>query len=298
MRLIEPKGQALGATIEGLNLTRPLGDEALGEVMLVLGRRGLVRFPGQQLTQAQLKALSEQFGEVQVSMQPPEGVIVELPGVGVLSNIVVDGRPIGKDDAGTLWHTEASYNKVMGYVNVLHALRVPVREGVALGGTEFVDTRAAYDGLPQEIKDRLKDATATHEGQKYGDQLRANGSARPKYNEAQAKKKVPVTHPVFLRHPITGENALYVNPGFTTRINEVSEQESDEILGHLFDHLLKADYRHLYTWTEGDVLIWDNLRTMHRAVLDYRPDEPRWMIRCQVLSSKILDPAFLKNNRR
>jgi taurine dioxygenase len=295
MRLIEPKGQELGATIEGLDLSRPLGNQDLGQIVLALGRRGLVRFPGQNLTQAELKALSEQFGEVQVSLQPPDGVTVDVPGVGTLSNIVVDGHPIGKDDAGTLWHTEASYAKVMGYVNVLHAIKVPVRDGAVLGDTEFVDTRAAYVGLPQEIKDRLKDATATHEGQKYGDQLRAAGSKRPKYNEATAKRKVPVTHPVFLRHPITGEMALYVNPGFTMRIDDVSERESEEILAFLFEHLMKPDYRHRYRWAEGDVLIWDNLRTMHKAVLDYRPDEPRWIIRCQVMSSKIFDPAFLKN---
>jgi taurine dioxygenase len=106
---------------------------------------------------------------------------------------------------------------------------------------------------------------------------------------------VPVTHPVFLRHPITGKKALYVNPGFTVRLNDVPERDSEEILAFLFAHLMKPDYRHLYTWTEGDVLIWDNLRTMHRAVFDYRPDEPRWIIRCQVLSSKIFDPAFLRN---
>jgi taurine dioxygenase len=295
MRLIEPTGEGLGATVEGLDLTRPLDGPALREIARALARRGLVSFPRQKLTPVQLKALSEQFGEVQVSLQPPEGVTVELPGVGVLSNIVVDGKPIGKDDAGTLWHTEASYAKVMGYVNVLHALKVPVRDGRPLGATEFVDTRAAYDGLPQGMKDRLKDATATHEGQKYGDQLRAAGSKRPKYNEATAARKVPVSHPVVLRHPLTGAAALYVNPGFTARIDGVPPEESEEILGFLFDHLMKPAYRHVYTWSEGDVLIWDNLRTLHRAVIDYRPDEPRWMIRCQVMSSKVFDPAFLKN---
>jgi taurine dioxygenase len=141
----------------------------------------------------------------------------------------------------------------------------------------------------------LKDATAVHEGRKYGDQLRAKGSARPEFTEQQAKNKPPVSHPVFLRHPITGKNALYVNQGFTTSINELSERDSEEMLTFLFEHQMKPEFRHRFTWAEGDVLIWDNLLTMHQAILDYRPDEPRWMIRCQVLSSKIFDPAFLRS---
>jgi taurine dioxygenase len=292
MLTVEPSGQDLGATIDGLDLSEPLGSHDLGEILLALGRHGYVRFPGQKLTPVELKALSEQIGEVQVPVPGPGSIKPEVPGVGVLSNIVVDDRPIGKADAGHQWHTEASYNKVIGYVNVLHAIKVPVRDGRVLGDTEFVNTRAAYDGLPKDIKDRLKDATAVHEGRKYGDQLRAKGSARPEFTEQQAKNKPPVSHPVFLRHPITGKNALYVNQGFTMSINELSEHDSDEMLTFLFEHQLKPEFRHRFTWAEGDVLIWDNLLTMHQAILDYRPDEPRWMIRCQVMGSKIFDPAF------
>jgi taurine dioxygenase len=292
MLSIKPSGQNLGATIDGLDLSKTVGDQDLGEIVQALGRHGYVRFSNQKLNHFELKALSEQFGELQVSVQPPTGVKIECPGVGVLSNIVIDGKPIGKADAGLMWHTEASYNNVVGYVNVLHAIKVPVRDGQVLGGTELVDTRGAYDGLPKDIKDQLKGAIAVHDVQNYWDSASEGGSTRPPFSEEQRKKKPIVDHPIFLPHPITGKNALYVNPGFTVRIKDLSERDSEEMLAFLFEHLMKPEYRHLYTWAEGDVMIWDNLLTMHRAVLDYRPDEPRWMIRCQVMGSKIFDPAF------
>jgi taurine dioxygenase len=157
----------LGATIDVLDLSKSVSDQDLGEIVQVLGRHGYVRFSNQNLDHFELKALSEQFGEVQVSVQPLTDVKIDCPGVGVLSNIVIDGKPIGKADAGLMWYTEASYNEVVGYVNVLHAINVPVRDGQVLGGTELVDTRGAYDGLPQNIKDQLKDATALHDVRNY-----------------------------------------------------------------------------------------------------------------------------------
>jgi taurine dioxygenase len=87
---------------------------------------------------------------------------------------------------------------------------------------------------------------------------------------------------------------LYCNPGYVVRINELDPAESDRVLATLFAHQLQPKYQHTHHWTEGDVLVWDHLGTLHNAIADYRPDEPRLMKRCQVMADRIFDPAFLK----
>jgi len=91
---------------------------------------------------------------------------------------------------------------------------------------------------------------------------------------------------VFMVHPITGKRVLYANPGYAIRINEMSEQESDEALACLFEHQLKPEFRYANLWEVGDVLMWDNMGTIHNAVADYLPTEPRYIKRCQVAATR------------
>ncbi len=88
-----------------------------------------------------------------------------------------------------------------------------------------------------------------------------------------------------MRHPITGRNVLYANPGYTVRINELPHAESDELLDFLFRHQLDAKYRYVFRWNEGDVLMWENFGTIHNAIADYGPDEHRLIKRCQVMAT-------------
>ena len=120
------------------------------------------------------------------------------------------------------------------------------------------------------------------------------GSLRPPLSEEQRRKKPPVSHPIFLTHPITGKKVLYANPGYAIRINELPEPESDDILAFLFEHQLQPRFRYVHRWSEGDVLFWDDIGTLHNAHADYGPDEPRLTKRCQVMADKVFDPAFLR----
>ena len=89
-----------------------------------------------------------------------------------------------------------------------------------------------------------------------------------------------------LTHPISGRKALYANPGYTMRINELPEDESDRLLERLFAHQSQDKYRYIFRWQAGDVLVWDNLRTIHQAVADYGPNEHRLIKRCQVMATR------------
>jgi len=284
--IITPTGEILGAVIDGLDLSRPLSQPEVDDVLRALGQHGVLRFPRQELSALQLAEFSARFGELEINVanayQEPG-----LPQVMILSNIVDNGRPIGLADAGQGWHTDMSYSRIVAFANVLYGIRIPYRNGVALGGTEFRDMRAAYDDLPEEVKRRLDGLTALHDFNKFWEMMRREkGSQRPPLTEAQRKAKPPVSHPLFLAHPVTGRKLLYANPGYTIRINELPERESDETLQFLFAHQLQDRYRYLHRWQTGDVLMWDDLSTIHQAVADYGPDEPRLIKRCQVMATR------------
>jgi len=283
---IIPGNGSLGARVEDLDLSQPLSDDTLSQLIQALGRYGGLKDPKQTLTAAQLKAFSERFGELEVNVakayQEPG-----LPEVMILSNIVENGKPLGLADAGQDWHTDMSYSRMIAFTNVLYGLQIPHRDGKPLGNTEFCNMHAAYEALPQVWKQRLEGMTATHDFNKFWEMMRREkGSTRPPLTEAQRAAKPPVSHPVFMVHPITGKRVLYANPGYAIRINEMSEQESDEALAFLFEHQLKPEFRYANLWEVGDVLMWDNMGTIHNAVADSLPTEPRYIKRCQAAATR------------
>ena len=286
MQLI-PSGRLLGARIEGLDLSSALGNGEVEGIIDALGRYGVVCFPRQKLTARQQRDFAVRFGELEVNVASGPYQEPGLPEVMILSNIVKDGKPIGLSDAGQDWHTDMSYSKTIAFANVLYALEVPRRNGHPLGDTEFSSMQAAYEGLPDELKVKLAGMTVLHDFNKFWEMMRREkGSKRPPLTEAQRKQKPPVSHPIFLEHPITRRKVLYANPGYSMRINELPQPESDRILEFLFSHQLKHEYRYRHQWNEGDLLMWENFGTIHNAIADYGPEEHRLVRRCQVMATR------------
>ena len=290
MLKIEPGNDILGAKVTGVDLAHPLTEADHARVVQALGQYGVLCFPNQPIEAKALRTFSSRFGELQVLSRNSEP---GMPEVSILSNVIENGRYIGTPDAGQDWHTDMTYNRVVGFVNVLVAHKVPVRDGKPLGGTDFTNTQAAYHDLPAAIKTKLANATALHDWNNFHEIMRSKGSKRPPLSEEERRKRPPVSHPVFLIHPISGRKVIYVNPGFAVRINELAPDESRDMLDYLFAHVLQPKYRYTHHWTVGDVLIWDHLGTWHCAVADYQPDELRLMKRCQVLADKVFEPGFL-----
>ena len=285
---VTPSGEALGATVEGLDLSRPLASDAFQAVLRALGAHSVIRFPRQQLTGEQLKSFAAQFGELEInvanSFQEPGH-----PEVMILSNIVEDGKPIGLADAGQDWHTDMSYSRTIAFGNVLYGLRIPQRDGKPLGSTDFCSMHAAYAGLPEDVKRRLEGKTVLHDFNKFWEMMRRErGSTRPPLTDAQRRAKPPVSHPIFLTHPLTGRRVLYCNPGYAMRINELPEKESAEMLEFLFEHQTKPEYRYSFRWHVNDVLMWENIGTIHNAIPDYGPHEHRLIKRCQIMATKFV----------
>jgi len=290
MRIIA-SGATLGARVEGLDLSQPLDDQTYEQLIQALGRYGVLKYPKQDLTAQQLRDFSARFGELEVNVanayQAPG-----LPEVMILSNMVEEGKPLGLSDAGQDWHTDMSYSRMIAFTNVLYGMVIPHRDGKPLGNTEFCNMHAAYDALPPEIKTRLHGMTATHDFNKFWEMMRRErGSTRPPLNDAQRAAKPPVSQPIFLTHPITGEQVLYANPGYAMRIDQLSQSESDEMLEFLFAHQLRPEFRYANQWEVNDVLMWDNIGTIHNAVADYKPHEHRYIRRCQVAATHFFDQS-------
>ena len=283
---IEPLGPILGARIHDIDLSQHLADEVIEAIVSALGRYGVVSFPRQKLTPRQQHDFSARFGELEVNVanayQEPG-----IPQMMILSNMVENGKPVGIADAGQDWHTDMSYSRLIAFTNVLYGIKIPKRNGQSLGNTEFCSMHAAYEALEQSWKERLQGKTATHDFGKFWDKMRREkGSTRPPLTEAQKATKPPVSHPVVMTHPITGKHVLYVNPGYAMRINELEPEQSDEWLEFLFKHQLQDRFKYRHLWQEGDVLMWDNMGTVHNAVADYKPDEHRLIKRCQVMATR------------
>lgn len=282
---IRPGGGAMGARIEDIDLARPIAEDHFRDILRALGAYGVLCFPGQRIDTKHLAAFGRMFGELEINVanqfhEPG------FPEVMVLSNMTAHGKPIGLADAGQGWHTDMSYSTEIALANVLYALKVPMR-GRPLGETQFRNMHAAYADLPSAIKSRLQGRTATHDFAKFWDMMRARpGSERAALTPEQRAKKPPVSQPIFRMHPITGRTVLYCNPGYAMRIDALPEAESAELLAFLFAHQEQEKYFHAHRWAEGDLLMWDNVGTVHNAVADYGADEPRYMRRVQVMATK------------
>src|SRR5262249_47722187 len=151
----------------------------------------------------------------------------------------------------------------------------------------FRNMHAAYEDLPSKIKARLKGHTATHDFAKFWDMMRARpGSQRAALTAEQRAKKPPVSQPIFRTHPITGRTILYCNPCYATRLEGRREAESAELLASFFEHEEQEKYFYARAGGEGDVLMGDNIGTVHNAGADSPPQEPRYMRRVQVMATK------------
>ena len=280
---ISPTGQTLGARVEGIDLQQPLSAADIRTILRALGQHGVLCFPRQTPDVDAFAAFGRSFGglEINVASMFHEP---DHPEVMILSNVKKDGKPTGLGDAGQGWHTDMSYSETIALTTILHARQVPIVNGVPLGNTEFRNMHAAYADLPERVKTRIEGRTATHDFNKFWEMMRARpGNTRPPLTEAQRNRKPPVSHPIAYTHPVTGKKVLYCTIGYVTHIDGMDSKESEDLLDVLYKHQDQDRYLYAHRWTEGDVLMWDDIGTTHNAIPDYG-EHPRTMRRVQVLA--------------
>jgi len=274
-------GPTCGAEIRDVDLAADLNDAIHEEIEQALLEHVVVCIRGQSMAPADFVALGRRFGALQPHVlsqyhHPDHAEIM------VLSNVVVDGRPIGMADGGSYWHSDLSYMDKPAKATLLHALEVPDTGG----DTRFIDCRAAYDALSDEMKKRLEALRAVH-NYAYGYETRVTaGGTRQPLTEEQRRATPDAVHPVVRTHPDSGRKALYINPGFTVRILDMDETESGRLKAALFDHMIRPEFMYTHTWQPGDLLIWDNRCSMHQATGGYPPEQHRTIYRLTVSGTK------------
>lgn len=253
---LRPLTAAVGAVIHGVDLTRRLEDELVDAIEDAISAYGVVFFPGQSLDPAVHLAFAKRLGEIKLPSPLLEGTLEEdgYPEVGVIT--------MGRGGRATppradSWHTDTSYTDTPPRYTLLHMQIAP-----PVGGdTLWASTKKSYDALSEPFKQLLEPLTATH--------------------VAHSRPDLSAIHPVVVRSPRDGRKALFTNPLFTRRINELGEEESKAVLAMLAAHGIRPDFTCRWRWAEGDVGIWDNHFVWHYVTGDFLP-EPRRIHRIEI----------------
>ena len=261
---------AVGAEICGSDLSNPMSDEAFDTIHHAFLEHCVLVFRNQQLSPGQLVEFSKKFGAMERHILS-DFSLAEHPDVFLISNVKSKGKPIGAIRAGQYWHTDCSYMQRPTKASLLHSLQVP-----SYGGdTMFTSTIKAYEELSPLMQDFLGGLKAVHDYTNAYETFFSKVADRPPLSAADKAKAPPVEHPVVRTHPETGRKAIYVNPGFTRRIVDMTEKESRSLLNLLFEHVAQPHFIYRHTWASGDLVMWDNRSTWHLAIADYDMNERR-----------------------
>nr|WP_314477516.1 taurine dioxygenase [uncultured Pseudomonas sp.] len=268
---ITPLSPALGAQISGVDLGRDIREDERDAIELALLRHQVLFFRDQPIDPAQQARFAARFGDLHIHPIYPN--VPDTPQVLVLDTAVTDVR----DNA--VWHTDVTFLPTPALGAVLSAKQLP-----ACGGdTLWASGIAAFEGLSAPLRAMLVGLTATHDFTKSFPLERFAKTPQDLARWEQTRRdNPPLSHPVVRTHPVSGRQALFINEGFTTRINELSELESEALLKLLFAHATRPEFTIRWRWQENDVAFWDNRVTQHYAVDDYRPSR-RVMHRATIL---------------
>jgi alpha-ketoglutarate-dependent sulfate ester dioxygenase len=265
---VNPVAGLIGAEIDGVDISRPLDDEAVEVIKQALDTWRVVFFRGQHLDHAAQIAFGRQFGELTYAHPhddaPPESYpeIYTVDARRFQQQYGIDDEPkIRKYSYTSGWHTDVTpaINPPAGSI-----LRADIIPGYG-GDTSFTNLVAAYEGLSEPVKRFVDTLRAEH---RYGANWSGLPRSRSGYSERIEQNALVSHHPVVRVHPRTGEKGLFVNPVFTDHILDVSPVESRLILGYLFDEITRPEYTVRFRWQPGSVAFWDNRATSHLGPQD------------------------------
>lgn len=255
---ISPTSGALGAFIEGIDLSETLDDSDIGEMREALNEHGVIFFRDQKITPEQHIAFAQRFGEIDVNR-------FFKAAAGYPQIAEVRKEPGQTTNIGGGWHTDHSYDQIPALGSILLARETPTRGG----DTIFACMNRAYEALSDGLKKTLEGLRAVHSSRHvFGagtDYVKASGDRLENAENATQD----AIHPVVLRHPESGKKILYVNSGFTTHFEGWTKAESEPLLNYLYEHAARPEFQYRFTWGNGSIAFWDNRATWHYAVNDY-----------------------------
>jgi len=276
---IRPIAGSIGAEIQGVDLSAPIGDDTFADMHDAFLEHLVIFFPDQNaLSPLHLTTLAKRFGVVDDN---PFAFPFKMP--------AIEGHPevfnlIKEADSGTInfggfWHADVTYRERPHKAAVLYAKEIPDYGG----DTMFSNQYLAFETLNDELKNKLKGMNAVHssamphgrEEARFGavskDRAPSDYDRKIDCTIASEEKIDPVTnlHPVVRTHPDTGRHFLYVNRAFTERFESMTVDESLPLLKMLWDHAARPEFTCRYRWSPNAVAIWDNRACQHYAINDY-----------------------------
>ena len=275
---LKRSGAPLGHEICGVDIAAGVSDADFAQIEKAFNECGVVVIRNQHLTPEQHIAFSRRFGELE---KYPVGKFI-LPGhneILVVSNIMENGKPIGLVDAGRNWHSDMSFVEKPPRCSLLYGLEVPQKDGKAIGDTQFVSTSAAWEGLSEEMKQRLA-------GLKALNSFRTYSGKKSDGREDDGKAMPDVVHPLVRTHPLTGRKCLYLSESVTVKIGDLDEAGTASLIKEIIAHITRPEYSYRHNWRVGDLVIWDNCSSMHKAVFDYALPLRRRMHRTTVMGTR------------
>ena len=256
---IDRLSDAAGAEVVGLDLSKPLTDEAHNAVHQAFLDHCLIVLRDQHLTPEQHIAFSRRFGSLTTHVLD-QFLLPRHPEILRISNKKsANGENIGLADAGRYWHSDLSYAEQPSLGSMLYALEIPP-PGKG-GDTLFANMYKAYEALPADKRAYLDGLNASF----LISRKRFSNDDRIKLNDDQADQTPGVVHPVVRTHPETGRKALYVNPGHTDSIVGLTPDESRALLDELHAHTTQPQFVYRHKWRPHDLVFWDNRCLMHIA---------------------------------
>lgn len=233
-------------------------DAQLAQVVDAFHRNGAIVLRGQTLNPAQLVRFASAFGELE-GHPMTDFVLPDYPPVYVLSNRIVDGKPIGAHNDGVGWHTDYAFKQEPVMCTMLYAVAVP-DEG---GDTLFADQVAAYDALSPEMRAKVDPLVMVHSYQ-YLMETREHGRKEVPPEVLAANPDAP--HPLIRTHPADGRKALWVSGG-TRGFEGMDQAESFALIDELVEFVTQDRFVYRHQWEQGDIVVWDNRCTLHTATL-------------------------------
>lgn len=250
----------VGAEVTGIDLSVENPKSAFQQIRDGFNKYGVLFFRDQDITPEQQVAFGRQFGELFVNNST---AIPALDGCDGLEALKSD--PNKKYVVGTDWHADQEHRADPCEMTMLYCVECPD----AGGDTIFTSTAAAYEHLPETLKNMIEDLKAIRSHRQIVTRtLEATGEFNSN-NPVLLNDHAEATHPVVVAHPETGRKAIYLSPGYALRFEGLTRDHSLPLMNTLFEFMQRPDFQCRWRWKPGSIAMWDNRQTWHYAANDY-----------------------------
>ena len=269
---IRQVGPCFAGEVDGIDLATPLTPEEVAAIHAGMDRYAVLVFHGRPVTPDQHMAFTLALGPIEHAIGTGLRENYRLPTVFAdVSNLDTNQQVFERDNrtrlfglGNRLWHSDSSFKPIPAKYSLLHAYRIPSRGG----NTEFADMRAAYDALDEETRAICEGLICEH-SQLYSRQILGFTD----FTDEERERFAPVRQVLVRTHPVTGRRSLYLS-SHAGGIVGWPVPEARAFLRDLVEHATQRQFVYSHRWRVGDLVMWDNRQTMHRA-RPFPEHEPR-----------------------